>query len=123
MDRQASPRTRKEGTQPDRECCTASHTLTESELASDVQILTALGNDTRYEVLRLIADTEDEVCGCELEPVLGVSQSAVSQSLSRLYAAGLVSRRKDGRWRYYTTTPRAMAILRTLDGTRGESDE
>jgi ArsR family transcriptional regulator len=90
-----------------------------------VQVLTALGNDTRYEALRLIADADADggVCVCELEPALGVSQSAVSQALSRLYAAGLVSRRKDGRWRYYAVTPRAMTLLNTLDETRGEPDE
>ncbi|WP_240137413.1 ArsR/SmtB family transcription factor [Salinigranum salinum] len=99
------------------------HSLTESELASDVQVLSALGNDTRYEALRLIADTEGDVCVCELEPALGVSQSAISQALSRLYAAGLVSRRKEGRWRYYAATPRATTLLNTLDETRGDADE
>jgi ArsR family transcriptional regulator len=99
------------------------HPLSESELASDVQVLSALGNDTRYEALRSIADTEGGVCVCELEPALGVSQSAISQALSRLYTAGLVSRRKDGRWRYYAATPRATALLNTLDETRGASDE
>jgi ArsR family transcriptional regulator len=124
MSRQPSPSTQNEGLQPRGKCCTTvQHSLTESELASDVQVLTALGNDTRYEALRLIADADGGVCVCELEPALGVSQSAVSQALSRLYAAELVSRRKDGRWRYYTATPRATALLNTLDETRGEPDE
>ncbi|WP_136591004.1 ArsR/SmtB family transcription factor [Salinigranum halophilum] len=123
---QPSPSTQNENVRASGECCqTAQHALTESELASDVQVLTALGNDTRYEALRLIADADADggVCVCELEPALGVSQSAVSQALSRLYAAGLVSRRKDGRWRYYAVTPRAMTLLNTLDETRGEPDE
>lgn len=123
MSRQPSPSTQSEKAQLDSECCSAAqHRLTESELASDVQILAALGSDTRYEVLRLIADTDGDSCVCELEPALDVSQSAISQALSRLYAAGLVSRRKDGRWRYYAATPRATALLNTLDETRGESD-
>ncbi|WP_136601349.1 ArsR/SmtB family transcription factor [Salinigranum halophilum] len=123
---QPSPSTQNENVRASGECCqVAQHALTESELASDVQVLTALGNDTRYEALRLIADADADggVCVCELEPALGVSQSAVSQALSRLYAAGLVSRRKDGRWRYYAVTPRAMTLLNTLDETRGEPDE
>ena len=123
MSRQSSPPTQNENTQLDGECCTLSHRLTDPQLASDVQVLSALGNDTRYEALRLIADTEGDVCVCELEPGLGVSQSAISQALSRLYAAGLVSRRKDGRWRYYAATSRATALLNTLDETRSESDE
>jgi ArsR family transcriptional regulator len=122
MAQKPSSSTRDDRTLPEERCCTAGHALAESELASDVQVLAALGNDTRYEALRCILDTDGEVCVCELEPALGVSQSAVSQALSRLYAAGLVSRRKEGRWRYYTATPQAAALLRTLDETRGEVD-
>jgi ArsR family transcriptional regulator len=123
MSRQPPQPTQDANNRTDRECCTAAHPLDGSELAADVQVLSALGNDTRYEALRLIADTEGEVCVCELEPALGVSQSAVSQALSRLSAAGLVSRRKEGRWRYYAPTPRATALLNTLDETREEADE
>lgn len=100
--------------------CAASHThsLTESAVAADVDILATLGNDTRYEALRIIAEADDDVCVCEIEPALGVSQSAVSQALSRLFSAGLVERRKEGRWRYYAATARAEQLLSVLDGTR-----
>lgn len=104
-------------------CCTAEHTLTESELAADVQVLSAMGNDTRYEALKLIAEADGDVCVCELEPALGVSQSAVSQALSRLYTAGLVTRRKEGRWRYYAVTPEAERILDALGEIRRQTDE
>ena len=104
-------------------CCSADHGLTEEELASDVQLLTTLGNDTRYEALRLIAGADDEICVCELEPSLGVSQGAVSQALSRLFGAGLVERRKEGRWRYYSATPRAERVLSVLDETRAMTDD
>ena len=104
-------------------CCSAGHSLTERAVAADVQTLATIGNDTRYEALRLIAEADDDVCVCELEPALGVSQGAVSQALSRLFSAGLVERRKEGRWRYYTATPRAERILRVLDETRSTDDE
>ena len=97
--------------------------LTEAELADDVAALAAIGNETRYEALRLIAASADGACGCHLEPALGVSQGAVSQALSRLYAAGLVSRRQEGRWRYYSATPRAERLLGVLDETRELDDE
>ncbi|SFK68032.1 transcriptional regulator, ArsR family [Halogranum rubrum] len=124
MNRQASNtgETEQVQTDGDRVCCSAEHSLSEDELAADVQLLSALGNDTRYEALRLIAGTDSDVCVCELEPALGVSQSAVSQALSRLYSAGLVSRRKDGRWRYYAATPQAERLLDALDDVRGGAD-
>ena len=102
------------------DCCSADggHALTESEVADDVEVLATLGNDTRYETLRLIAGADEDPCVCEIEPALGVSQGAVSQALSRLFSAGLVERRKEGRWRYYTATPRARRLLAVLDETR-----
>lgn len=99
-------------------CCVAKHSLDGDELATDVETLAALANDTRYETLRLIAAANEAVCVCEIEPALGVSQGAVSQALSRLFSAGLVTRRKDGRWRYYGTTDRAERLLETLDANR-----
>ncbi|MFD1646836.1 ArsR/SmtB family transcription factor [Haloarchaeobius litoreus] len=101
-------------------CCSGSHahSLAESAVATDVELLATLGNDTRYEALRVIAEAADDVCVCEIEPALGVSQGAVSQALSRLFSAGLVERRKEGRWRYYSPTPRAERLLAALDDTR-----
>ncbi|WP_222914380.1 winged helix-turn-helix domain-containing protein [Natrinema sp. SYSU A 869] len=107
------------------DCCTASHShsLAEQEVAADVDVLATLGNDTRYEALRLIAEADDDICVCEIEPALGVSQGAVSQALSRLFSAGLVERRKEGRWRYYTATPRAERLLTVLDDTRSHDND
>jgi ArsR family transcriptional regulator len=92
-------------------------------VAADVEVLATLGNDTRYEALRLVAEADDGVCVCELEPALGVSQGAVSQALSRLFSAGLVERRKEGRWRYYSTTPRADRLIRVVDDTRAPTHD
>ncbi|WP_247730766.1 ArsR/SmtB family transcription factor [Halovivax limisalsi] len=105
-------------------CCTdgSAHALSEAAVATDVELLATLGNDTRYEALRIIAAAGD-VCVCDIEPALGVSQGAVSQALSRLFSAGLVERRKEGRWRYYSATPRARRLLDVLDETRGGDDE
>ena len=105
------------------DCCSGTHSLSEAAIAADVDVLATLGNDTRYEALRLIAGATDDVCVCELEPSLGVSQGAVSQALSRLFSAGLVERRKEGRWRYYAATPRAERLLGVLDETRSIDDD
>jgi len=78
-----------------------------------------MGNDTRYELLRRIDGADRKVCVCDLEAAVGVSQSAVSQALSRLYTAGLVTRQKDGNWRYYGVTDEAEQLLATLEAIRG----
>ncbi|NHN40833.1 winged helix-turn-helix transcriptional regulator [Halorubellus sp. JP-L1] len=103
-------------------CCVQPGDVDPAALASDLQVLSAMGNDTRYELLRRIASVEDGVCVCDLETAVGVSQSAVSQALSRLYSAGLVTRRKEGSWRYYEPTETADRLLDTLDDLRGSDD-
>jgi ArsR family transcriptional regulator len=112
-----------DATEPDSAFEPGAHDLTDGELAADLDVLTAVSSETRYQALRLVATAEDGRCVCEIEPALGVSQGAVSQALSRLFAAGLVTRRKEGRWRYYEATPRARRLLVLLDDTRGDADE
>lgn len=85
---------------------------------SDLRTLKTLGNDTRYEIVRLLTAAEDELCVCEITPFMDVSESAVSHALSDLMDAGLVTRRKDGTWRYYEPTERAEQLVAALDSTR-----
>lgn len=79
-----------------------------------VEIFSALGSETRYRVFVLLGTVDEEVCVCDIEAHLEVGQSAISQALTHLRKAGLVTRRKDGRWRYYTTTPLADGLLEAV---------
>lgn len=89
-----------------------------SEPDADLAALKTLGNDTRYAIVRLLVAADQELCVCEINPLVERSESAVSHALSDLYDAGLVHRRKDGTWRYYEATDRARAVLAALDETR-----
>ncbi|GAB3034411.1 ArsR/SmtB family transcription factor [Natronobiforma cellulositropha] len=91
---------------------------TASARAVDLEALSALANETRYTIVRLLIAADEDLCVCELVPLLEVSQSAVSHALSQLHDAGLVTRHKDGKWRKYAPTPRAIALVAALDGTR-----
>lgn len=87
----------------------------EAAVARDVAIASALASETRARTLRLLAAADGEVCVCEVEAALDAEQSTVSRALSRLHDAGLLDRRKAGRWRYYRTTSAAEAVLAGLD--------
>lgn len=90
-----------------------------SDLETDIELLSALGSETRYKIVRMLhAADGEELCVCELSPLLDVSDSAISHALSQLTDAGLVTRRKEGKWRMYRATPRANAVLVALDGSR-----
>lgn len=81
----------------------------------DLAAMRALGDGTRHRLVRLLAASEDERCVCELTPLVEVSESAVSHALSDLVDAGLVDRRKQGTWRYYKATDKAISLINALD--------
>jgi len=92
------------------------------DTGADLTALGTLSDDTRYRIARYLSAAEGELCVCEISPLVAVSDSAVSHALSDLTEAGLVTRRKEGQWRYYDTTDRADGLLAALDSTRESSD-
>lgn len=79
-----------------------------------IAITKALSDETRARALMSLA--EGELCVCQIIEVLGLSPSTVSKHMSILQQAGLVERRKDGRWHYYrlaeqTATPTAREAI------------
>lgn len=57
-------------------------------------IFKALGEPTRLKIIKLLADKE--LCVCDLEEVMQISQPRISQHLKVLKHAGLVNERKEG---------------------------
>jgi ArsR family transcriptional regulator, arsenate/arsenite/antimonite-responsive transcriptional repressor len=74
-----------------------------------LDILKALANDTRFAMLRMLHVRE--LCVCELELALQLTQSKVSYHLAVLREAKLVSVRTDGRWSVYALEPKALFHL------------
>lgn len=64
------------------------------------EIFKAMGDETRLTILLLIL-SHGEMCVCDVEGVLGVSQSKASRHLRYLRNAGLLMDRRDGIWVYY----------------------
>lgn len=54
----------------------------------------ALGEPTRLKIIKLLADRE--LCVCDLEDIMQISQPRISQHLKVLKQAGLVNERKEG---------------------------
>lgn len=62
-------------------------------------ITRALGDEAR--IRALLALREGELCLCQIIDLIALAPSTVSKHMSLLYDAGLVERRKEGRWHYY----------------------
>ncbi|QCS40872.1 metalloregulator ArsR/SmtB family transcription factor [Natrinema versiforme] len=84
---------------------------------TELDVLSALANETRYTLVRVLVAAEAELCVCELQAVVDVTESGLSHALSQLVDAGLVDGRKDGRWKKYRATNRAVALVTVLEGT------
>jgi DNA-binding transcriptional ArsR family regulator len=85
-----------------------------SPLMQSVQVHKALGHPARLRILLLLRG--GPLCGCQLSPVLQLAASTISQHLTELRRAGLVSERKEGRWVEYglSADPQVKAILTAL---------
>jgi DNA-binding transcriptional ArsR family regulator len=64
-----------------------------------LSITKALSDESRLRAL--MAVKEGELCLCQIIPVLGLSPATVSKHMDTLERAGLVQRRRQGKWRYY----------------------
>ena len=76
-------------------------------------LLRALADETRLKIFALL--TQEELCVCEIEDVLGLPQSLVSNHLAVLRRAGLVRWRRDAedsRWIFYRADAEAADALR-----------
>ncbi|MBO8158173.1 metalloregulator ArsR/SmtB family transcription factor [Thermosyntropha sp.] len=63
-------------------------------------VFKALGEPTRLRIIRLLA--EKELCVCDLEVIMGISQPRISQHVKILRQAGLITERREGQKRMLT---------------------
>jgi ArsR family transcriptional regulator len=73
----------------------------------------ALADPTRLRILDVLRKAAPEaICQCELTPLFGISQQALSKHLKLLVGAGVVGCERRGLWTYYFLLPSG------LDGAR-----
>jgi ArsR family transcriptional regulator len=65
-------------------------------------ITKALSDESRVRALLSIKD--GELCLCQIIKVMELAPATVSKHMNLLYQAGLVQRRKDGKWQFYRLT-------------------
>ena len=75
--------------------------------------LKALADETRLQMLALLSEHR-ELCVCDFEHVLGISQSKASRHLRYLYHARLVDERRQGVWIYYRLADNLEPALRAV---------
>lgn len=83
-------------------------------------LLKALSNKRRLMIMCALYDGERSVG--DLEKIVGLSQSALSQHLARLRHDGFVKTRRQAQTIYYSTdSPQALGLLNALNETFAET--
>lgn len=85
-----------------------------------LSIVKALGDESRLRALMAVKD--GELCLCQIIQVLGLSPATVSKHMAILEQAGLVTRTRKGKWRFYRPADESAsrAVKRALEWVLGE---
>jgi len=68
-----------------------------------VSLFKALGEENRLRIINLLLDKQ--LCVCEIESILSLTQTNVSRHLSKLKSENIVTSFKDAQWIYYKINP------------------
>jgi ArsR family transcriptional regulator, arsenate/arsenite/antimonite-responsive transcriptional repressor len=89
--------------------------LTPEEAIQLAALFRVLSEPARLQMLSLIAaQSNQEVCACELVETLGLSQPTISHHLKIMYEAGLLEKERRGTWIYYRIVQARLAALRDI---------
>ena len=79
----------------------------------------ALADETRVQMVALLAAQGQPLCVCHIESAFALSQSAISYHLKVLRDAGLVQTQRHGTWIYYQLCTDRLRGLLPLVEARG----
>lgn len=76
------------------------HLPAQKKMDNYLKVLKALADETRLRIINLLY--ERELCVCDLEAILGTTQTKISRHLAYLRNADLVRDRKIAQWSFYS---------------------
>ena len=90
-----------------------------------VSFFRALADETRWRIVRLVADRA--LCVCELADILGMPQSSVSSHVQIIRKAGLLESERVGKWTYFRIHAKHLHLLAEItrnfpDGREHKAD-
>tara|TARA_Y100000590_G_scaffold454553_1_gene601561 strand:- start:50 stop:397 length:348 start_codon:yes stop_codon:yes gene_type:complete len=65
-----------------------------------LEIFKALSEETRFRIIFILRNAKNELCECDIADILDVPQYNISKHLNILDSAGMIKKRKEGRWIY-----------------------
>lgn len=89
-------------------CCPPAIPLPLAKVDASVEVLKALADPTRLQMIGVLRRATQPVCICDFTAAFDLSQPTISHHMGKLKDAGLVEVTKSGIWAYYR-------LARTLD--------
>lgn len=101
-------------------CCDAPPKVRPKDTKPYVLLFKALADETRLEILGMLASSGDALCVCQIDnQVKHLSQPTISHHLRLLREADLVTAERRGTWVYYAVNRTTLAQLRQFAGLIG----
>jgi ArsR family transcriptional regulator len=79
------------------------------DVRAHAALFKAVGDETRLEIVALLAEASEPLCACDIEGHFDLSQPTISHHLKVLRKAGWVASERRGTWIYYTLDREALA--------------
>ncbi len=99
-------------------CCPPAIPMTVEIVDQSVEVLKALADRTRLQMIGILKRSPEPVCICDFTAAFDLSQPTISHHKAKLRAAGLVDVSKSGIWAYYRLAsqlqPKTRALLDVL---------
>jgi len=77
-----------------------------------VDLFKALSDENRLRILNLL--NLQELCVCEIETILDITQSNTSRHLTKLKGAGIITSYKDAQWVHYKVSDEFIMAHKSL---------
>jgi ArsR family transcriptional regulator, arsenate/arsenite/antimonite-responsive transcriptional repressor len=99
-------------------CCPPTMSMTVANVDQSVDILKALADPTRLQMISILKRSSEPVCVCDFTTAFDLSQPTISHHMAKLREAGLVEVSKAGIWAFYRLAthlePKTRALLDVL---------
>jgi ArsR family transcriptional regulator, arsenate/arsenite/antimonite-responsive transcriptional repressor len=95
-------------------CCPPSIPVALTKVDASVEVLKALADPTRLQMMGVLKRSAQPVCICDFTAAFELSQPTISHHMAKLREAGLVEVTKDGIWAYYRLNRRLESKTRAL---------
>ncbi len=104
---------------PKEPCCSPAKKPQPRRTAPYAPLFKALSDETRLEILGLLAGAGAELCVCDIESHFALSQPTISHHLKILREAGLVTSERRGTWAYYALSRKTLGLLAEFQALLG----